>query len=278
LLRATNNHCADLSLRGRYSEMYAAAREGEELARRLGMRENEQNLLGFAGHAAWMLGDWDSCDAFVERHMAGGTYHALYRANAITFLAAPRGLADDCRRAFEEVEPLGVSEDAQVSSGVLQLEGLVLHAEGRFAEAAATLRAAQETEASVHPRFDALTWGMELEALADAGDAVGLEERLAARDALPGVDRTPFVEATHARFRGRLLALRGDSAGAAEALESAARQFAAQSLRFIEAATLVELAEATSSAVPAEACETLERLRAQPWLERADALERAVTV
>ena len=66
--------------------------------------------------------------------------------------------------------------------------------------------------------------------------------------------------------------------GAAKALESAARQFAPQSLRFYEAATLVELAEATGGAVPAEARETLERLRAQPWLARADALERVVTV
>ncbi len=130
----------------------------------------------------------------------------------------------------------------------------------------------------MHPRFDGLLWGMELEALADAGDAAGLEERLAVRDALAGVDRTAYVEATHARFRGRLVGLRGDSVGAVEALESAARQFAAQSLRFYEAATLVELAEAGGSAVPTEARETLERLRAQPWLERADALERAVTV
>ncbi len=278
LLRAINNHCNELSQRARYSEMYAAAREGEELARRLGMRDSEQNLLSFAGLGAWMLGDWDSCDAFVERYTAGGTYPAVFRATAIIYLAAPRGRADECRRALEEVEHLKASEDAQLSSGVLQLEGLVLHAEGRFAEAAAKLRRAQETQASVHPRLDALNWGMELEALADAGDAAGLEERLAARDALAGVDRTAYVEATHARFRGRLLALRGDSAGAAEALESAAGQFATQSLRFIEAATLVELAEAGGSAVPAEARETLERLRAQPWLARVDALERAVTV
>jgi predicted ATPase/class 3 adenylate cyclase len=278
LLRAINNHCADLSLRARYSELYAAAREGEELARRLGMREHEQNFLNWAFLAAWTLGDWDSCDAFVERYTAGGTYQALFRAHGIIFLAAPRGRADDCRRAFEEVEPLKESEDAQVSSGVLELEGLVLHAEGRFAEAAAALRAAQETEAPVHPRLDAQSWGMELEAMADAGDAAGLEERLAVRDALAAVDRTPYVEATHARFHGRLLALRGDSAGAAKALESAARQFAAQSLRFVEAATLVELAETSNTAVPAEARETLERLRAQPWLARVDALERAVTV
>src|SRR5437879_7415758 len=112
------------------------------------MREYEHNLLNFAGLAAWMLGDWDSCDAFVKRYTAGGTYQALFRAQGIIFLAAPRGRADDCRRALEEVEPLKASEDAQLSSGVLQLEGLVLHAEGRFAEAAGSLRAAQETEAS----------------------------------------------------------------------------------------------------------------------------------
>jgi hypothetical protein len=49
-------------------------------------------------------------------------------------------------------------------------------------------------------------------------------------------------------------------------------------MRFFEAATYVELAEAGGPPVFAEARATLEQLDARPWLERVDALERAVTV
>jgi hypothetical protein len=119
---------------------------------------------------------------------------------------------------------------------------------------------------------------LELEALANGGDADALEERLAVRDAMSMVERTAWVEAVYARFHGRLLALRGDTTGAAEELDAAARGYAALGTRFHEAATLVELAELTGGAVPAEARATLERLDAKPWLARADAAERAVTV
>jgi class 3 adenylate cyclase/tetratricopeptide (TPR) repeat protein len=278
LIRGLNNLCADLSHRGLFTESEAAAREGAELAGRLGLREAEQQFLAFVVGASWMLGNWDVCDSLVDRFTAGSPYTAAFRANTIVLLAEARGQAEGARRAFEDVAPLRSSEDAQLSSLVLELEGTVLHAEGRHAEAAAALRAAQDVEATVHPRLDALVWGTELHALADAGDAVGLEERLAVHDVLPTVERTPLVEALHARYQGRLLALRGDPAGAAEALQSAARGFASQGLPFYEATTLVELAEAGGGAVPVEARETLERLRAQPWLARVDALERAVTV
>src|SRR5581483_4391086 len=179
----------------------------------------------------------------------------------------------------EDISALRTSDDAQVASSFLQLEGLVLQAEGRPADAALALGKAQEVLVPMHARrLDPLLWGFELDALADAGNSEELEERLRARDESAAVERTPFVEALHARFSGRLLALRGDAAGAADALESAARQFAGQRMRFFEAATLVELGEVRSVPVPPEVRETLERLRAAPWLDRADALERAVTV
>jgi tetratricopeptide (TPR) repeat protein len=182
------------------------------------------------------------------------------------------------RQAFSEVESLRDSEDAQIAAGVTRLEGLVLYAEGRYAEAAATLQDSQEVLATVHPRLDSFTWAFHLDVLAAAGDANGLEERLAARETLAAVERTPFIEALYLRFQGRLLGFRGDTAGAAEALETAAQLFAAHSIRFYEAATIVELGEACGRPVPAETRTFLERIGASPWVERADALERAVAV
>ena len=88
----------------------------------------------------------------------------------------------------------------------------------------------------------------------------------------------PAVEALHARFSGRLLVLRGDTAAAVETLDSAVRRFAALGMRFYEAAVYVERAEAGGPPIPEDARATLERLGAKPWLARVDALERAVTV
>jgi class 3 adenylate cyclase/tetratricopeptide (TPR) repeat protein len=278
LVRAMNNHCVDLLARADYAELVAAAREGEELSKRLGIREAEQQFLSFVAGAAWMLGDWNTCDALVECYTAEGSYTALFRGNTIIFPGAFRGRLDEIRAALNDLEALRNSEDAQVAAGFLRLEGFVLHAEGRVAEAAAVLRRSQEVIESVHPRIDDLGWSAELHALADAGNADVLEERLAAYDATTAVERTLFVEGTYARFRGRLLALRGDTVGAIELLESAVPRFAALGARFYEAATLVELAEAGGPAVPTEVRATLERLDAKPWLERLDELERAVAV
>jgi class 3 adenylate cyclase/tetratricopeptide (TPR) repeat protein len=279
LLRALNNHLVYLTSGGQFAEAESVANEGVELARRFGFREMEQQMLSFVGLSAWMLGDWETCDSLVERMTAGGVYPMLFRAITIIFVAAPRGDVDLARRAIADISELEDNDDAQIAGGYLRLEGLVLHAEGRAAEGAAALRATQALWANLTPRLDDITWGMELEALADAGDAAGLEERLATWDTLPAVERTPFVESLHTRFRGRLLMLQGDSAGAVEALESAAEKFAAQRMRFYEAATLVELAEAGGPPVPDEAYETLRRLGAKPWLARIDAVaDRAVTV
>jgi len=282
LMRAVNNLAVLVGLLGRFVEMDAVNLEGVELAKRLGLREQEQQML--AGHAwsAWALGDWEQSDAVTEQITAAGAYPALFRGNTVIFTAWPRGQAAEARRALDELQWLRESDDAQIKAGFLQLEGLVLMAEGRPAEAAATLREAHDVSATVDVRVFVLTWGFELEALADAGNAAGLEERLAAWDNMAAVERTPYAEALHTRFGARLLALRGDAFGAIDGLKSAALQFAAIGMRFYEAAALVELAEADPGAASEEALagarETLQRLGAKPWLKRLDnAVAQAVT-
>jgi class 3 adenylate cyclase/tetratricopeptide (TPR) repeat protein len=278
LLRGLNNYAVALSYAGLHAEMIATAKEGAERSARLGHREHEQQFLSFISLTSWFLADWDTCDALVERFSSPGPYPTLFRAATIIYPQASRGRLEECRRSLAELEPFRTSDDAQIAAGVYRAEGFVMLAEGRFAEAAAAFRTSAEVLSSVHPRTESLTWSFELEALAAAADADALEDCLATRDAMTTVERTAWVEAVYARFHGRLLALRGDTAGAAEELSAAARGYAAQGTRFHEAATLVELSELTGEALPAEARGTLERLDAKPWLARADAAERAVTV
>jgi len=278
LLRALNNSCVVLATVNRFTELRVLALEGAEISVRRGQREHEQQFLSFLTLAAWMLGEWEVCDELVERFSATTPYTIMFRTNAIIFPGAYRGRVDECRSAVAALEPFKASDDAQISTGIVRAEGIVLYAEGRYAEAAATQHKGQVMDARLHTGVDSFSWAFELDALAEAGDADSLEERLAVRAALSAVERTPYIEATYARFRGRLLALRGDSAGAVDELESAVQRFAAEGMAFFEAAAQVELAEAGGPPVPAKARATLERLDAKPWLARADALERAVIV
>jgi hypothetical protein len=82
-----------------------------------------------------------------------------------------------------------------------------------------------------------------------------------------------------ARFRGRLLALRGDREAAAQHLANAVEGLRALQMPYPLAIALFEQAElGVDDPAPllAEAREILERLGATPWLERVDTLERAV--
>jgi hypothetical protein len=158
---------------------------------------------------------------------------------------------------------------------------MILLAEGRLGEAAAAARAARTAEQAVYPQLNPVTWWMELEPPAAAEDAEALEEVLAERDALAPVERTPWIESLNDRFQGRLLALRGDRDGAAELLARAAARYGELQTLYLRAMVLVEQAElGVDDPAPllAEAREIFERLGAKPWLERIDAVERAVAV
>ena len=94
-------------------------------------------------------------------------------------------------------------------------------------------------------------------------------------------ERTPLALAEGARFRGRLLALRKNREEATEQFGHAIAGFREIRTPYYLAVTLVEQAElGGDDAAPllAEAREIFERLGATVWLERIDALERAVTV
>ena len=280
LLRAINNQCVALHGQGNYTAALAHAQGGVEVARRAGQREHEQQLLSSIGYCSWLLGDWSLPPQLVDRITGTGAYPSGFRASMITFMAVPRGRLDEAREALAGVEWARDVEDGQLRSGFLRLEGLIRHAEGKPAEAADNFLAADVAAGEVHHRLDVVNWMLELAALADVGDADRLEDRLAVRDRLAPVDRTPAVEAAHERFRGRLLALRGDRAAAAIALEEAVARHRAVGLLFFEAITLTELAAVLDSeeARPhlAAAREIFAQLDARPWLARVDALEGAV--
>ena len=124
-------------------------------------------------------------------------------------------------------------------------------------------------------------------AIAEAALARGrpekAEEALAAY-ALEQPSAGPIIRAQATGFRAQIAAARGDAERAEEAFKQAAAAFREYGMPFNVARTQLEHAEwlvsvgRETEALPlvTEARETFERLRATPWLERADALAARV--
>jgi hypothetical protein len=117
----------------------------------------------------------------------------------------------------------------------------------------------------------------------EAALALGLSDRAeelvgTIESASPGL-RSPYLETQMHRFRGRLA---GAEATAESEYVQAAERFAELDIPFWRAVTLLEHGEwlaaqhLAGDAEPllAEAREVFERLKAQPWLERVDAVTR----
>ena len=119
-----------------------------------------------------MLGNWETCDSLVDQLTADSAYPTLVRATMIIFTSWPRGRLEAAKRALADIDGLKDSEDLQLVGAYRQLEGLVLHMEGRPAEAAVALRTAYDVWLSLNPRLNVPAWGMELEALAQSVETV----------------------------------------------------------------------------------------------------------
>jgi len=280
--RAINNRCVTLGWQDRFVDAFAQAQDGLALARRAGQRTSEQQMLGQLTFYSWLLGKWDTTAEITGLlDDAMSTYARWFRAASILWLAVPRGEIETARRALEEIAEFRGSDDAQLRTGFLTIESMVLSAEGRFAEAADAARASQAAAREIHELLNVIAWWAELEAVAALGEPNALEDALARRGPLAPVERTTFVEALYERFAGRLLAMRGDREGAGKSLQRAILRLRESQTPFFLALCLVDQAEhgeGDPAPLLAEARAVFEQLEARPYLERVDALERAVTV
>jgi tetratricopeptide (TPR) repeat protein len=121
--------------------------------------------------------------------------------------------------------------------------------------------------------------------VAEAALALGQLERaeaaVAEAEAWDPGSTGPIIRAQVARVRGLLAAAQEDSVRAGESFKGAIAAWREYDVPFLLACTELEYAESLvaeerlEEAAPlvTEARETFERLRATPWLERADALE-----
>jgi class 3 adenylate cyclase/tetratricopeptide (TPR) repeat protein len=282
LERALYNLSYQFAGRDRFADSAAADFECLELARRRGDRVEEQRALGHLVYSRWDLGEWEEVEQLVQELTLDDVRTIGERTMGLLNLALARGDVAGARAAVEAGLAQSDTDEVQGLLAFRMMEARVLRAEQRPLEA---LTAAREALAirelsALHP-FYKLAWIEACEAAFDLGDQEQIDELLGEVERLPPSERTPRLVAQEARFRSRLLALRGDRDGAAELLARAVDGFRALQTPYPLAMALVEQAElGVDDPAPllAEAREIFERLGATPWLDRVDALERAVTV
>jgi class 3 adenylate cyclase/tetratricopeptide (TPR) repeat protein len=282
LERALYNLSYQFAARDRFADSAAADLEGLELARRRGDRVAEQRCLGHLVFTRWDLGEWDEVEQLVSEMTVDDIRTIGERTVGALNLALARGDLPGARAALEAGSANRDSQEWQTRSFFRLLEAQLLRGEGRLPEALTAAREALRIGelSTLHPLYKH-AWIEAGESALALSDEAQVEELLGEVERLPPSERTPRLVAQEARFRGRLLALRGDREGAAELLALAVEGFRALQMPYWVAVALVELAEVREEdATPllAEAREIFERLGAPPWLERVNAAERAVTV
>jgi class 3 adenylate cyclase/tetratricopeptide (TPR) repeat protein len=281
LNRALHNFSYQLHARDRFSESVEIQLELIDRCRRQGDAVQEQRSLGHLGYSRWSLGEWRELEEIVELLVLPDTHVTEERMNFEVRLGLSRGDVAVARAALDRAAELGTSGEMQMRLGHAAVEASVLRAEGRPLEALAAARTGLEVhELPSHP-FYKEAWFQACEAAFDLGDLDQVDELLGQFDRLTPSDQSPLLAAYAARFRARLLELRGDRDAASALRARAIDEFRALETPHHVAITLLEQAEAgvgDTGALLAEAREIFERLGATPWLERVDAAERAVAV
>jgi class 3 adenylate cyclase/tetratricopeptide (TPR) repeat protein len=274
---------SDLAFRrDRYLDSIAYLDEMVALARRSGTRSSEWFALSEMTHALTMLGRWDEALARLEEipdeqlgtgvsllsPLTGALDIHLYRGD----LDAARGLLARYAafEAAEEVQSYGCYQTA--CAAVRLAEG-----DTRGALNAAEIAFCTRTSLGINAQNTKHGFMRALEAALALRDRAKAEELLGIVEEQPAGLGAPWLNATAQRFRARLA---GDDPGADRYFTAAASQLRALELPFYLAVVQLEHGEwLTARGRPddaqpllAEARDTFERLRAQPWLDRVGAV------
>ncbi len=279
-LRALNNLAVAFGCVDQDLESLATVERGLALARRVGDRGWESNLLGFNVGVLIELDRWDEAleraSEVEERVTTSFTQSFLL---ITTRVHVERGNIERARAVLTRNSIVGQSDSGQDVAHYALAEARVLRGEGKPAEALAAAERAVALRTELGMTLYPVKFSLfeALEAAFVLGDVAKARELLSILDGLQPGQLTPLLAAQHARFSGRLAAHQGgiDVASGFSAAESIFREL---DMPFRLAVTQLEHAEWLKAAgeqddaasLLTEARETFEGLRATPWLERAD--------
>ena len=270
-LRAYNNLGDMLDRRDRYEEAIEVQSAGIALARKVGGRANEWRLLGEMAFMLLWLGRLDEARATLD-HIPehGRTLGASYALPI--YLAAIEGDVAEARRLHDAVE-VGKGEDAdeQDRIGYLTLEAMVSNAEGDHERA---IEAAMPAVESRLTSTSKLGWEEAMVAAHALGRNDLVHDLIERVERMPPGHLPPTLRAHAIRFR----ALLGDDPD--QRFRAAAAAFREYGTVFYAARVQTEHGEwllgegrgEEALALLGEARAVFERLGAQAWIERIDAL------
>jgi hypothetical protein len=250
----------------------AMAREGLEIANRIGSTNYGFGMVGNAVSCAIRVGEWGWASALLADWLAnqitGSFYLELYVDRAVLTSLVGDDPAEDIAEA-ERLLP-GM-RDPQYTSYVHWARAWAAFTSGHLVESREhALAAAQTTN-----YFVPITYPLAARAALWAGDAAAAAETLTALD--QSVMRGEAVGLDRASLRAGIAALEGRRADAIAGYREALRGWAALGTAFDEALAVIDLATLlapTDREMPEAygaidaARETLVRLRGQPFLDR----------
>jgi class 3 adenylate cyclase/tetratricopeptide (TPR) repeat protein len=279
LARALYNFSYQMAARDDFVSGRLVDEECIEHARRRGDRVGEQMAMGHLVTSLFMLGEWDEAERALAQIEPGIERNADDRIANGTPLLVARGDVAAARGLLEEHPSLRTSDEVQHRRGYLFGAATVLRGEGRPVEALAAVREALDPENRIAARHPFSKWTLleGVSAALDAGELEVADDLLGEWQRMRPVDRTPFLEAHHARFEARLAAARGEADEVGPGFRRAVEGFRGLGTPFYLGQALLEQAEWLAEqgrgdeAEPllAEAREIFGSLRATPWLERA---------
>jgi tetratricopeptide (TPR) repeat protein len=251
--------------------------------RRTGAREYLAWAIGNLVQALLMLGEWDAAEQELSQAMeADGLADVEYLTCHRGQLAALRGDAGTARTCLAALKDMRASEDPQEDSLIGALEAFTAAARRQPRDA---LRHARR----VLTHIDALgisndgqrwAWPLAARSACELNDAAATGELLALLDSHPPGRLAPMLRAERDLVRSRLAARDGDP-NAGTAFAAAVTSLRERSTPYHLAHGLLDYAEYltqltdTDAAALAigEARDIGDRLRCQPLLDRADALD-----
>jgi hypothetical protein len=286
---STYSNLSDLGFqRDRYVDSLAALEQALALSHKIGDRGQEWFALSEMTYVFFMLGRWDEALARLAEIPAdqiGPNANLVSPLTGVLEIHLHRGELDEARELLSRFEEIGASSDIQAQYGYQAAAAAVRLAEGNPRGAlSAAEHAFQQGRTTLGIAAQGVKQGFwhGLEAAVALGDRATAEELLATVEDLPVGLRPPLLDATAHRFRAQLA---GDSPVAEEEFVTAAADLRRLRLPFHLAVVLLEHGEwlltqsrhGESAPLRAEARETFEHLRAQPWLDRIDAAEASAT-
>jgi class 3 adenylate cyclase/predicted ATPase len=260
-----------------------AARAAVGCLRRTGARDTLAVAIINLTQALLELGDWDAAELECAQADAEGLADHDILAGQMSWQAALRGDASTAETLLAALDHMHVSEDPQEQANVSIVQAFIAAARRQPRD---VLRHARHTLAHAEVfgiSFDYLRWAWPLAARAadELRDAAALRELLALVDACQPGQLAPILRAERELVRARLAV--GDGAPAvAAAFTAAITSLREQSTPYHLAHGLLDHAEyltrqgdAAAALAVDEARAIGQRLRCQPLLDRADAVQGA---